>query len=113
MLIKIGTAKELVQIPRGTPFYVFKEIRQAVEALDRVYGSDRDYLQLGGYLVLVEDQEVLQPLKLIVNYETHPPEWAYCIGIGESQPYITALFIMNDDTPSMCSCLPQLHQTLF
>lgn len=94
MLYQIGTQRELPLLPSGLPQAVITEILQGLIVLDAEYGVDRNYLESGGYSLLVETKEDILKLRDIINYEKHPCEWATRIG---NTGYISALYILNDD----------------
>ena len=94
MLYRIGTTKEIPTLPSQLPERVRTEIFQGLVVLDCEYGQDRDYLSSGGYSLIAEISEDIPKLKEIIDYGTHPCEWATRIG---NTGYISALFILNND----------------
>ena len=54
MLYRIGTKRELPIIASKVPARVFTEISQGIYILDAEYGDNRNYLQSGGYALIVE-----------------------------------------------------------
>ena len=94
MLYRIGLVSEIPALPSDFPRQVRTEITQGLVVLDCEYGEDRNYLESGGCSILVETAEDLTQLKKIVDYDTHPCEWATRIS---RTGYASALFIMNDD----------------
>ena len=94
MIYRIGTADEITSIKSLFPERVIEELLTGAIVRDAEYGNNRDYTETGGYSILVETREDIQKLKDIVDYETHPCEWATRIG---STGYIYALYILNDD----------------
>ena len=72
---------------------VFTELLRGTVFLDSDYGENRN-LDEGGYSVVIDSEDDLAHLKQIINYDSHPCEWATTIG---SSGYISVLFIMNND----------------
>ena len=95
MLYRVGTAKELPMLRNRLPEWVYEEMLYNIAILDREYGADRNYLQSGGYCLIAETTEDVAAIKDIINYDTHPFEWAD--RIGEDGCYISAIYILNDD----------------
>ena len=95
MLYRIGTAKELDSVEGRIPQQVYEDLTIGIVVLDSEYGEDRDYLQEGGYSLIVETAEDMEGVKAIVNYENHAAEWV----VRESRNcgYLCCLFIMNND----------------
>ena len=94
LLYSIGTTKEVATLPNHLPEQLLTEIFTGLVVLDAEYESDRDYLQIGGYSLLVDNIKDIPLIKNHVDYDRHPPEWVTRIG---STGYLSALFIMNDD----------------
>ena len=95
MLYRIGTKKELLTVEPTLPASVYTDLCTGICFLDYEYGEDRDYLQIGGYAVLVENKEDLAEFKHILDYERHPCEWV--LRAGDHCGYISALYILNND----------------
>ena len=95
MLYRIGSEKELAPMKAKLPKQVYEDLCTGVIVLDSEYGADRDYLQEGGYSVVIETADDLAEVKAIVDYERHPAEWV----VKESRNcgYLCALYIMNND----------------
>lgn len=93
MLYRIGTVKEIDDIRNKFPEAVIEQLHYCTKTLDDDYGADRDYLQSGGYSMLAESKEDLADIQPIIDFETHPCEWADRLD-GE---FLSALYLMNDD----------------
>ncbi len=95
MLYRIGTEKELPPMEEKLPEQVYTDLYTSVVVLDSEYGADRNYLESGGYSLVVEKADDLADFKAIIDYENHPAEWVVreCRGCG----FLSALYIMNDD----------------
>ena len=95
VLYRIGTSKELASMKDKLPKQVYEDLTIGIVVLDSEYGEDRDYLQEGGYSVIVETADDLPEFKTIIDYDTHGCEWA----VKESRNcgYLCALYIMNND----------------
>lgn len=94
MLYCVGTAQETTTIQSLFPGKVVEEVLTGAVVRDAEYGCNRDYKKIGGYSLLAETKKDIQRFKDIINYETHPCEWATRIG---STGYVSALYILNDD----------------
>ena len=77
------------------PEHVVTELFQGVMVLDAEYGEDRDYFSCGGYSLIAETADDVTQLKQIIDYDTHPCEWA--TRIGKDTGYLSALYLLNDD----------------
>ena len=95
MLYRIGTAAEILRIEKLLPARVLTEVFQGLYILDAEYGSDRNYLESGGYTLVAETKEDVAELKAIIDYDRHPCEWA--TRIGRDTGYLSALYLMNND----------------
>lgn len=95
MLHKIGTTAELPTMASRLPGTIYTDLCTEINFLDAEYGSNRDYLQTGGYAVILETADDLTAFSHIVNYESHPCEWA--VEIGEPPAYITATYVLSND----------------
>lgn len=93
MLYTIGTKKELFALPCQLPDRVYSELLRGTAILDAEYGP-RDYFQVGGYSIVLENTDDIRSLKDYVNLESHPPEWVTKIS---NTGYASALFVMDDD----------------
>lgn len=94
MLYKIGTVKELRSLDCQLPDRVRMEVFMGLMILDVEYGEDRNYLEFGGYSIIAENKEDLPRLKEILDFDSHPCEWATQIYVSG---YLSALYIINDD----------------
>ena len=94
MFYRIGTEKEIPLISSRFPDRVIEEILAGAVVRDAEYGADRDYTNVGGYSIIIETLEDVQQLKAIIDYDTHPCEWATRIG---NTGYVSALYILTDD----------------
>lgn len=93
MLYRVGNILEAMSLPLALPKEVKRQIVSCTSYLDKHYGTDRDYIQTGGYSLIPETDEDVLEVKEIVDYEDHPCEWVNRIG----EDYVSALFVMNDD----------------
>lgn len=102
MLYRVGTERGLATMESKLPKQVCEDLCIGVVMLDSEYGADRDYLQEGGYSLIVRAVEDLAEFKSIIDYEKHPCEWA----VKESRNCgdLCALYIMNDDLLSWFIC---------
>lgn len=105
MLYRIGTQKEIPSICSKLPECAARELLRCTAVLDTEYGENRNYLESGGYTLILEEAKDLTELRKIINYDTHPCEWAN--RIGEAGEYISALYLLNDDF-SVVALLPSV-----
>lgn len=94
MLYTIGTTAEIPTLPSHLPEKLVTEIFQGLVILDAEYEPTRNYLEIGGYSVILETKEDIQKFSHIIDIETRHPEWATFI---DKTCYISALYIMNND----------------
>lgn len=93
MLYRIGNHAEVMALPVTLPEMVHSELLRCVALFDLQYGLDRDYLEVGGYSILTETMEDTEKVKDIIDYDTHPCEWANRLG----EEYLSALYVINND----------------
>ena len=94
MLYTIGTTAKIPTLPSHLPEKLATEVFQGLVILDAEYGSDRNYLESGGYTIIAETSDDIRKFSHTLNIETRDPEWATWIG---NTGFISALYIMNDD----------------
>ena len=92
MLYRIGTVKEIFNMPDCFPEPVQDKLYEATVVLEDSYGVNRDYLRTGGYSLLAQTKEDVEEIRKTIDFEEHPCEWADRIG-----EYLSALYLMNDD----------------
>ncbi|MBQ8497079.1 MAG: hypothetical protein IJ489_06485 [Clostridia bacterium] len=93
MLYPIGTHRQLQAIKEKIPALVLKQISDVIEGLDNLYGKERDFYDVGGYIIFAETREdIFQFQNEILDYTAHPCEWHYAI-----DDYISILFLLNND----------------
>lgn len=95
MRYKIGTAQEANSLCSQLPPAVAEKLLRSISLIDAWYGSARDYLEVGGYSILIETSEDIAELKTIIDIDNHPCEW--CSRIDENGEYLYAIYLMNDD----------------
>ena len=92
MLYRIGTAKEIDCICDKFPSAVTEKLEHCTAVLDEAYGTNRNYLQSGGYSLLAENADDMVGIRKIIR-EDHPCEWADRLD-GD---FLSALYLLNDD----------------
>lgn len=95
MLHKIGTLKELDATELTLPECVMTELTRDIAILDCEYGENRIWSREGGYSAIMETTEDIAVFKEIVDYDTHPCEWA--TKLGRNSGWLSALYLLNDD----------------
>ena len=95
MLYRIGTTAELPTMETQLPATIYAALCIDISFLDSEYGSDRNYLQTGGYAVILGTTEDLLECRRIIDYERHPCEWVRAV--GQEPTYIIASYVLNND----------------
>ena len=95
MLYRIGTQAELALVADVFHPSILQELKGYIDVLDREYGSERDYLDCGGYAMLAQTMEDMLMVKDVVDYDVHPCEWATRLWKGTG--YVSALYLMNNE----------------
>lgn len=95
MLYRIGTKQEADSLRSQLPPAVAEKLLRSISLLDAWYGSARDYLEVGGYSILIEEVEDIAELKTIIDIDNHPCEW--CSRVSSDGEYLYAIYLMNDD----------------
>ena len=93
MLFKIGTVQELNQCKAELPQAVITELLGDLTNLDHEYGADRDWMEYGGYVVIIDSADDLPELMEIVNIEEYPCEWVGILDGG----YISVFYLFNNE----------------
>ena len=93
MLYRIGTVKEIRPLYGKLHEDVIEQLHYCTRTLDAAYGSGRDYLQSGGYSLIAESLDDLSGIGEIIDFDTHPCEWADPVG----KEHLSALFLLNDN----------------
>lgn len=93
MFYRIGTGGEIGALSGKFHPAVIVHLKHCIGILDESYGADRNYLQDGGYAVIVETADDLPYMREILDLDKHPCEWAkHLDGV-----YVSALYLLNDD----------------
>ena len=95
LLYRIGTMGELSKAELPLPHPVLADLTRTTTTLDREYGAARNYLTTGGHSLIVEEEHDIPYLKQIINYDSHPCEWAN--KVAEGSGYLSALYLLNND----------------
>ena len=93
MLYKIGTVEEIHALHGIMPEGVLKKLYDCTVTLDKAYGTDRDYLECGGYSIIAENPSDVEEVTQIIDLLQHPCEWVD----RESEGFLSALYLLNDD----------------
>lgn len=92
MLYRIGTLAEMKPLRHVFPPVVLGQLYLCTSVLDDTYGENRNYLESGGYSLLLQNGGDLDKLQTVLDLERHPCEWADRLG-----DYLSALYLLNDD----------------
>ena len=95
MLYRIGNQFEWSELEGVLHYRIMEELKSYIDVLDLEYGSDRDYLECGGYALLAQIVDDMLAIKDAVDYDVHPCEWATRLGNGTG--YVSALYLMNNE----------------
>ena len=95
MLYKVGTIQEVDCLRSQLPSSVAEKLFRSISLLNAWYGSDRNYLDIGGYSILIEAVEDIPELKTIIDIDNHPCEW--CSRVSNDGEYLYAIYLMNND----------------
>ncbi len=94
MLAEIGSLADLERLCDRLPSEAYDYLLSAVTALNRAYGTDRDYRKTGGYSAVAFDSFDIDLFRqAIVDFDCHPCEYARSVG----NDFISALFVMSND----------------
>lgn len=92
MIYFIGNKKHVNQVAHLLPQAVVNELLTSTLALDRAYGEHRNFLESGGYSIIVDDVNDFLSLSSIVPIRHHPAEWATKI-----EDYVISFYLFNND----------------
>lgn len=95
MLYRIGTTQEADSLCSQLPPAAAEKLLRSISLIDAWYGSARDYLEVGGYSILIDSVKDIAELKAIVDIDNHPCKW--CSRIDENGEYLYVIYLMNDD----------------
>ena len=95
MLYRLSTSTDLSMLPSTIPQSVKEEISISLELLEREYGQQNNWAELGGYVLFAETTEDLEQVRNIINIDTHPCEWAEYV--GKDCQYVVAVYQLNND----------------
>ena len=84
MLYRLSTTADLSMLPSTFP--IFAEIATNLRIMEQT-GADADIL-------VAESIEDLEQVRNIVNFDTHPCEWAEYV--GEDRQYVVAVYQLNN-----------------
>lgn len=93
MLCRIGTRSEFTMLGCRLPKSVSDELLYYVSVLDSEYGAERDYLNIGGYILIAENCDDVCEMKAVIDYDSRLCEWASVIGDG----YLSAMYLLDNE----------------
>lgn len=93
MLCRIGTTSEFPMLGCRLPKSVSDELLYYVSVLDSEYGTERDYLNVGGYILIAESCDDILEMKMVIDYDSRLCEWASVIGDG----YLSAMYVFDNE----------------
>lgn len=95
LLYHVHQTQQIQTLRSKLPECVTQELMRHTSILNREYGANRNCKESGGYVLVAETAKDILSIKGIIDYDTHPCEWAEAI--GEKGEYISALYLMNND----------------
>ncbi|MBQ8837516.1 MAG: hypothetical protein IJ002_08460 [Clostridia bacterium] len=89
MLYRIGTLEGIAKVSFLFPIEITEKLTECITILDDAYGTDRDYLHIGGYALLAQTREDFSAIQDITK---NPYEW-----IIQLHDYLCILYLLGDD----------------
>lgn len=93
MLYRVGTKEEIPILVGRIPDRVLEEIVRGTAILSADYGEKRNYLESGGYSLILDKSEDFLAVWEIIDSD-YPFEWATRIGKTE---WASVLYVLNND----------------
>lgn len=93
MICKIGTKQELSTHCINFSEILLGKISSYVEILDDEYGYDRNYLESGGYVMVLETIEDILSVDNIIDFKDRVCELVEIV----DDDYLSALYLLGDD----------------
>lgn len=93
-MIKIITLKEIDKVSK-LPIQVIENIKETLDLLDCMYGSERNEKDLGGYIIVLEDSKDIKWLKeeaYLDIYNDYPE-----LMDRLSDKWVRVVFLLNSD----------------
>lgn len=95
MLYRLSSLNELSILPTAQLKSIGNELAVRLKLWDQEYGLQRNSEETGGYVLLAETAADLEEAKAIINFDTHPCEFAEFVGM--SRDYVLATYQLNND----------------
>lgn len=90
----LGTTKECAALEGQLPQRVYEEILRGVAVLDAEYGSERNYLDVGGFSLIADTEKDLCKSRDLFDDRWHYCEWATRLG---DSGYVSVLYLLNNE----------------
>lgn len=90
----LGTVRECKELEGKLPQRVYEEILRGLVVLDSEFGSERDYLNVGGFSLIALTEEDLRRARDLFDDRWHYCEWATRLG---DSGYVSALYLLNNE----------------
>ena len=90
----LGTVRECKELEGKLPQRVYEEILRGLVVLDSGFGSERDYLNVGGFSLIALTEEDLRRARDLFDDRWHYCEWATRLG---DTGYVSALYLLNNE----------------
>ena len=90
----LGTVRECKELEGKLPQRVYDEVLRGLVVLDFEFGSERDYLNVGGFSLIASTEEDLRRARDLFDDRWHYCEWATRLG---DTGYVSALYLLNNE----------------
>ena len=90
----LGTVRECKELEGKLPRRVYEEILRGLVVLDSEFGSERDYLNVGGFSLIALTEEDLRRARDLFDDRWHYCEWSTRIA---NTGYVSALYLLNNE----------------
>lgn len=90
----LGITDECTQLEGKIPMRVMGEIVRGLAVLEAEYGTDRNYLESGGYSLIADTESDLNHARELFDDREHSCEWA--TKLGESG-FCSALYLLTNE----------------
>lgn len=94
----LGTTKECVALCDRLPQRVYEEILRGVAVLDSEFGTNRNYMESGGFSLIADTEEDLCKARELFDDRWHYCEWSTKLG---DSGYVSSLYLLNNELSVM------------
>jgi hypothetical protein len=79
------------------PAEVVATIVEIATILDDNYGSTRDIVDLGGYIIVAEDKKDVETINKLIDFQYIVPEYVDLISCTNVENYTSTLLLLSSD----------------